>query len=136
MLLDFRYYIVIKVILQCNKRHRKRFHFFGIYTDSNGDTMKKAKHEIITFKADASLLEAMKGIPNRSEFIRNSILAALESACPLCSGTGVLTPQQKIHLQDFLVDHSIMECEKCHDLRLVCANGSEKIPEKGNFNCG
>ena len=84
--------------------------------------MKKAKHEIITFKADAALLEAMKGIPNRSEFIRNSILAALDSACPLCSGTGVLTPQQKRHLQDFLVDHSLRECEKCHDHEGLFAN--------------
>jgi hypothetical protein len=99
-------------------------------------TMKKAKHEIITFKADASLLEAMKGIPNRSEFIRNSILAALESACPLCSGTGVLTPHQKTHLQDFLTDHPLKECEKCHDLRFVCRHGSEKVFKKDTSDCG
>lgn len=98
--------------------------------------MKKAKHEIITFKADASLMEAMKGIPNRSEFIRNAILAALDSACPLCSGTGVLTPQQKIHMQDFLVDHSLQECEKCHDLRFTCIHGSEKDLNKGIPDCG
>ena len=98
--------------------------------------MKKAKHEIITFKADAALLEAMKGIPNRSEFIRNSILAALDSACPLCGGTGVLTPQQKIHLQDFLLDHSLRECEKCHDIRFVCEHGPEKTQKKDGPNCG
>ncbi len=98
--------------------------------------MKKAKHEIITFKADASLLEAMKGIPNRSEFIRNSILAALESACPLCSGTGVLTPQQKEHLKEFLVDHSLRECEKCHDLRFTCDHGSKKDIKKTFPSCG
>ncbi len=93
--------------------------------------MKRAKHEIITFKADASLMEAMKGIPNRSEFIRNAILAALESACPLCGGTGVLTPQQKKHMQEFLVDHSLQECEECHDLRFTCIHG-----DKSGFNKG
>jgi len=98
--------------------------------------MKKAKHEIITFKADASLLEAMKGVPNRSEFIRNAILAALDSACPLCSGTGVLTPQQKKHLLDFLVDHPLQECEKCHDLRFICPHGSRKGIKKDVPNCG
>jgi hypothetical protein len=98
--------------------------------------MKKAKDEIITFKADASLLEAMKGIPNRSEFIRNSILAALESACPLCCGTGVLTPQQKGHLEDFLVDHSLQECEKCHDLRFTCDHGPKKSLKKMISKCG
>lgn len=98
--------------------------------------MKRAKHEIITFKADASLLEAMKEIPNRSEFIRNAILAALDSACPLCSGTGVLSPQQKQHLREFLVDHSLQECEKCHDLRFICTHGisvgsRDKMPRCG-----
>ena len=53
------------------------------------------KPEIITFKADKSLLDAMKGIPNRSAFIRSAVLAALDSACPLCGGTGVLTPSQR-----------------------------------------
>jgi len=59
--------------------------------------MAKHKDEIVTFKADRSLLEAMRGIPNRSAFIRQAILAALDSACPLCRGTGVLTPDQRRH---------------------------------------
>ena len=97
--------------------------------------MKKNKHEIITFKADASLLEAMKGIPNRSEFIRNAILAALDSACPLCSGTGVLSPHQKKHLQDFLVDHSLKECKKCHDLKFTCSRGGESDSSTQTSDC-
>ena len=51
---------------------------------------RKQKTEIVTFKADESLLVAMEGIPNRSEFIRDAVSAALESVCPLCSGTGIL----------------------------------------------
>ena len=47
----------------------------------------KKKQEIITFKADEPLLEAMDGITNRSEFIRAAILSALDSVCPLCKGT-------------------------------------------------
>ncbi len=97
--------------------------------------MKRAKHEIITFKADDSLLEAMKGVPNRSEFIRNAILAALESACPLCSGTGVLSPHQKKHMEEFLSDHSLQECEKCHDLRLVCSRTQKNELDEPHRNC-
>ena len=37
-----------------------------------------AKAEVVTFKADGSLLKAIEGIPNRSQFIRSAILAALE----------------------------------------------------------
>lgn len=84
--------------------------------------MKKNKQEIITFKADTSLLEAMKGIPNRSEFIRNAILASLDSVCPLCKGTGILTPHQKSHMDSFLIDHSLEECEECNELHFVCTN--------------
>ena len=54
--------------------------------------MNRNKHDIITFKVDETLRELMNGIENRSEFIRSAILTALDSACPLCKGTGVLTP--------------------------------------------
>lgn len=95
--------------------------------------MKRAKQDIITFKADASLLEAMKDIPNRSEFIRNAVLAALESTCPLCGGTGVLSPYQKRHLDDFLVDHPLRECEACHDLKFVCSRIPKARHDKQHF---
>ena len=82
--------------------------------------MSKNKSEIVTFKVSDSLLRAMKGIPNRSEFIRSAVLTALDSACPLCSGTGILTPDQKRHWDDLSADHSIEECDDCHELRIVC----------------
>ena len=84
--------------------------------------MAKHKDEIITFKADRSLLEAMRGIPNRSAFIRQAILAALDSTCPLCRGTGVLTPDQRRHWEEFAQDHAVTECEDCHELHVVCTN--------------
>jgi len=84
--------------------------------------MKKNKTEIITFKADDTLLEAMKGVPNRSEFIRAAVLQALDSSCPLCKGTGILNPDQKEHWEKFASDHSIEECTDCHELYLVCDN--------------
>ena len=94
--------------------------------------MKSKKHEIITFKADADLLEALKGIPNRSEFIRNSILAALENICPFCNGAGFLTQHQKAYLEDFFVDHTLEACDQCADgeAHLTCANRSNGEEEK------
>ena len=90
----------------------------------------KKKKEIITFKVNAALRGAMKGIPNRSEFIRAAILAALDSACPLCCGTGILTPEQKEHWQRFAVDHPIEECEDCQAVHLVCANALGNTTEE------
>lgn len=78
------------------------------------------KQKVVTFKVDKALWEAVKRIPNRSEFIRASILAALESSCPLCSGTGIMSPAQKAHWETFLGTHAIRECEECHENMLVC----------------
>jgi metal-responsive CopG/Arc/MetJ family transcriptional regulator len=83
--------------------------------------MARNKAEIVTFKVDDTLLEAMKGIPNRSEFIRTAILAALENVCPLCKGTGILTPNQKQHWEDFAREHAVRECGECHELHLTCS---------------
>jgi len=81
----------------------------------------KHTHEIITFKGDAALVEAMKGVPNRSEFIRSAILAALDGACPLCKGTGILTPEQRRHWNAFAADHAVKECDECHAIHVVCS---------------
>jgi len=88
--------------------------------------MARAKTEVVSFKADPALLGAMRGITNRSEFIRSAILAALDSTCPLCSGTGTLTPNQMRHWNDLATDHSVEECEDCQEVRLVCSNRGAK----------
>ena len=79
------------------------------------------KQEIITFKVDESLSEVLRGIPNRSEFIRTAILAALDSLCPLCRGTGILTPEQRRHWDGFAEDHAVARCADCQAFHLVCS---------------
>jgi len=86
--------------------------------------MPAAKTEVISFKADGALLEAMRGITNRSEFIRSAILSALDSTCPLCGGAGTLSPSQMRHWNDLAADHSVEECQDCREVRLVCRNRS------------
>lgn len=88
--------------------------------------MKKQKDETITFKVDRSLLEAMRGIQNRSNFIRESVLAALQNACPLCRGTGILTPNQKKHWDALGKDHFFEDCKKCHEVYLTCGKTAPK----------
>jgi metal-responsive CopG/Arc/MetJ family transcriptional regulator len=78
------------------------------------------KEEVITFKVDESLSEALEGIRNRSEFIRKAILAALDSTCPLCQGTGILTPSQQSHWREFSRRHHVEQCADCNEPHLVC----------------
>lgn len=87
----------------------------------------KRKSEIITFKVDESLLDAMEGIPNRSSFIRSAVLAALDSTCPLCGGTGILTPSQRGHFDSFLKDHAVEKCSDCDEMHLVCSRKPAKV---------
>jgi hypothetical protein len=82
--------------------------------------MATEKQAIVTFKADASLLEALRGVPNRSAFIRSAVLEALANTCPLCHGSGMLTPKQKRHWQQFAADHAVTECDECHEFHLIC----------------
>lgn len=90
----------------------------------------KRKSEIVTFKVDESLLEALKGIPNRSHFIRSALLAALDSTCPLCMGTGILTPSQRDHWENFTESHEVKECDDCHELHLVCSRDTIGTKQK------
>jgi hypothetical protein len=78
------------------------------------------EYEVITFKADTELLGAMKGISNRSAFIRQAILSALDNTCPVCTGTGVLTPSQRSHWTEFTARHHMEQCESCSEMHLVC----------------
>ena len=78
------------------------------------------KQQIITFKAEEALVDAMNEIPNRSEFIRSAILAALEGVCPLCHGTGVLNPNQQRHWREFAETHTVERCDECDEGKLVC----------------
>ena len=87
--------------------------------------MGSRKQEIISFKVDSSLAEALKGIENRSAFIRSAILSALDSVCPLCKGSGILSKEQRGHWEAFTGNHKLEECEDCHAIHLVCL--AEKI---------
>jgi hypothetical protein len=82
----------------------------------------KPKQEIVTFKVDSSLLDVLRELPNRSEFIRRAILNALDNVCPLCQGSGVLSPNQKKHWDKFSADHALAECNDCHEIHLVCTH--------------
>ncbi len=88
--------------------------------------MENPKDALITFKVERSLAELIKRMPNRSEFIRRSLLASLANTCPLCQGTGVLNPHQREHWDRFAESHSVRRCGKCHAVHLLCEAGGEE----------
>jgi hypothetical protein len=91
----------------------------------------RKKEEVITFKVNDSLAKALKSIPNRSEFIRNAVLNALENSCPLCGGVGTFSPAQQEHWKAFSRKHSLKECQECHFMHLVCEHEHNMPPSHG-----
>lgn len=87
--------------------------------------MKNNKQDVISFKVDPSLAKVIRDIPNRSEFIRKALLNALDNTCPLCRGTGIITPLQKEHWREFSKTHDVEVCEDCHAVHIVCHGGEE-----------
>ena len=75
----------------------------------------------------------MRSVENRSEFIRSAILTALQSGCPLCKGSGVLTPDQRRHWDAFAANHKLAECGNCHAVHLVCGAGGGEKGNKGKL---
>ena len=82
--------------------------------------MPPRQDEVITFKVDRDLMEKLEDIPNRSEFIRSALRRALDDVCPLCRGSGTLSPAQRRHWESFSRHHGVTECDDCHELRLIC----------------
>ncbi|SIQ34493.1 hypothetical protein SAMN05920897_10784 [Alkalispirochaeta americana] len=78
------------------------------------------KDEVITFKVDGALAEQLRSLPNRSEFIRQAVLQALEMECPLCHGTGTLSVNQMAHWRAFREHHRLVTCDVCGEPHLAC----------------
>ena len=95
--------------------------------------MSRKKTEIVTFKADGALLEALESVANRSEFIRSALMSALDGTCPLCGGAGRLTAAQKTHWNALAADHPLAKCRQCHEVHLVCTHRPNRRahPPKG-----
>jgi hypothetical protein len=80
----------------------------------------RKKEEVITFKVDENLAQALGAMRNKSDFIRRAVLDALGNVCPVCNGTGSLTISQMNHWNDFSAHHHVESCDDCHESHLVC----------------
>ncbi len=87
------------------------------------------KQTVVTFKADETMSRALDQIPNKSEFIRAAVLAALDENCPFCGGTGVLNPHQRKHWAAFLKDHQLEHCKECNGIKIYCRHGEDQHHE-------
>src|SRR5216684_880793 len=65
-------------------------------------SQKNPKTEVVAFKVEPELAEFLNKLPNKSAFIRKAIAAQMSTACPLCSGSGVVTRGRHDHYAPLL----------------------------------
>ena len=76
------------------------------------------KDVVISFKADEDLANMLSTVQNKSLFIRNAVLKAMNNFCPLCAGKGFLLHDD--HVDDFLARHTIESCKDCSGIIIGC----------------
>jgi hypothetical protein len=74
---------------------------------------KTTKSKIVAFKVEEELADFLDNLPNKSDFIRKSILAQFNMTCPLCSGSGVVARGVHDHYKPVIAGHNSRPCEKC-----------------------
>jgi len=72
------------------------------------------KSRTVAVKVEAELADFLARLPNKSEFIRQAILAQFGTACPLCSGTGQVASALGAHYAPILEKHRERACLNCH----------------------
>jgi hypothetical protein len=67
----------------------------------------------VAVKIEAELARFLDQLPNKSEFIRQAILAQFGTACPLCVGSGQVPSAIGVHYAPVLGRHRERSCAKC-----------------------
>jgi len=74
---------------------------------------KTTKSKIVAFKVEEELADFLDNLPNKSEFIRKSILAQFGMTCPLCTGSGVVPRGVHNHYKPMIAAQNSRACDKC-----------------------
>lgn len=107
---------------------------------------EKSKHRIVTFKVEEGLAAHLDSMPNKSEFIRKALLAALLEPCPVCQGKGSVPRGLRTDLEKLFRKSEFVPCSYCgYEFPLAAEkqrNGAadktrlEQYKSGGEFFCG
>ena len=74
---------------------------------------EKSKQRIVTFKLEEEFAAFLDTLPNKSEFIRKALLAALMEPCPVCNGKGSVPRSLRADLQKIFDEREFVPCSYC-----------------------
>jgi hypothetical protein len=73
----------------------------------------------VAVKIEEDLARFLDQLPNKSEFIRQAILAQFGTACPLCSGSGQVPAAIGAHYAPILNRFGTRACAKCQRVEMI-----------------
>jgi hypothetical protein len=76
-------------------------------------TNPKAKQRVVTFKVEEDVARFLDGMPNKSDFIRKALLAALLEPCPVCNGKGSVPRSLRHDLEVIFRKQEFVPCSFC-----------------------
>ncbi len=73
----------------------------------------KIKQRVVTFKVEDEIAAFLDAMPNKSEFIRKALLAALMEPCPICQGKGSVPRSLRRDLEVIFEKQQSVPCAFC-----------------------
>ena len=73
----------------------------------------KGKQRVVTFKVEDDVASFLDALPNKSEFIRKALLAALLEPCPVCHGKGSVPRSLRRDLEIIFGAQKFIPCSFC-----------------------
>lgn len=71
------------------------------------------KSRTVAVKVEEEIADFLDRLPNKSDFIRQAILAQFRMACPLCTGSGTVPRGLGDHFAPVVQRNRGKKCEKC-----------------------
>ena len=73
----------------------------------------KGKQRVVTFKVEDEIASFLDAMPNKSDFIRKALLAALMEPCPICQGKGSVPRSLRRDLELIFQKQKSVPCSFC-----------------------
>jgi hypothetical protein len=74
---------------------------------------KPGKSKVVAFKAEEELAVFLSKLKNKSEFIRQAILAQFGVTCILCEGSGIMARGVGEHFKEVIKRNQHVQCRVC-----------------------
>jgi hypothetical protein len=74
---------------------------------------RRGSSRVFAFRADPEMVKLLSAMPNASDFIRKAISRSIEEPCPVCVGSGLVSPGFRDQLERLGGHFLLRRCSCC-----------------------